>query len=59
MAEQSITKPIFSPFSPDFSREILEKNPVHFPSGNLAGRAGPHWNLPGSAVAHIMMVGGP
>ncbi len=40
-----ITKPNFSPFTPDFSREILEKNPVLFPSENFAGRSGPHWNL--------------
>jgi hypothetical protein len=28
-----------------FSREILKKNLVLFPSGNFAGRAGPHWKL--------------
>jgi hypothetical protein len=39
------TKPDFSPFSPDFFREILEKNPVLFPSGNFAGRPGQQWKL--------------
>jgi hypothetical protein len=43
--EGDVTKPDFSPFLPDFSREILEKNPVLFPPGNFAGLAEPHWKL--------------
>jgi hypothetical protein len=38
--QQAMTKPSFSPFSPDFPGEILEKNSVLFPISRPGGTAG-------------------
>jgi hypothetical protein len=46
-----------TPPAPEEQGNILEEKLVLFPSGNFAGRAGPHLNLPGSAIAY--MAGGP
>ncbi len=40
-----IMKPDFFPEIPDLSQNNMKENLVLFPSGNFAGRNGPHWKL--------------